>query len=73
MSPSDTELLESATKSNEEAWEQLVSRYQPLINSISRRHRLDPSDGQDVSQYVWMQLLAAVDGGTGVVLLMEAV
>jgi RNA polymerase sigma factor (sigma-70 family) len=58
VSPSDTELVESATESNEEAWEQLISRYQPLINSISRRHRLDPSDAQDVSQYVWMQLLS---------------
>lgn len=57
MSRSDTELVESATKSNQEAWEQLIDRYQPLISSISRRHRLTPSDAQDVSQYVWMQLL----------------
>ena len=57
MSRSDTELVESATKSNQEAWEQLISRYQPLINAVCRRHRLAPSDAQDVSQYVWMQLL----------------
>jgi RNA polymerase sigma factor (sigma-70 family) len=57
VSRSDTELVESATKSNQEAWEQLINRYQPLINAVCRRHRLAPSDAQDVSQYVWMQLL----------------
>jgi RNA polymerase sigma factor (sigma-70 family) len=61
VSPSDTELVESATKSDEEAWEQLVGRYQPLINAISRRHRLAPSDAHDVSQYVWMQLLGHIN------------
>jgi RNA polymerase sigma factor (sigma-70 family) len=61
VSPSDTELVESATKSNQEAWEQLIDRYQPLINAISRRHRLAASDAQDVSQYVWMQLLGHID------------
>jgi RNA polymerase sigma factor (sigma-70 family) len=61
VSPSDTELVESATKSDEEAWEQLVSRYQPLINAISRRHRLAASDVNDVSQYVWMQLLGHIN------------
>jgi RNA polymerase sigma factor (sigma-70 family) len=57
VSRSDTELVESARKSSQEAWEQLIGRYQALINAISRRHRLAPSDAQDVSQYVWMQLL----------------
>ncbi len=57
MSCSDTELVESATKSNQEAWEQLINRYQHLINAVCRRHRLAPSDAQDVSQYVWMQLV----------------
>ena len=61
MSPSDTALVEAATKSNQEAWEQLIGRYQPLIDAIGRRHRLAPSDAQDVSQYVWMQLLGHID------------
>jgi RNA polymerase sigma factor (sigma-70 family) len=49
------------TKSEEETWEQLIARFQPLIDAISRRHRLAPSDAEDVSQYVWMQLLAHLD------------
>jgi RNA polymerase sigma factor (sigma-70 family) len=57
---SDADLLEAARKGDEEAWEQIVSRYQPLINAISRRHRLAPYDAHDVSQYVWMQLLGHI-------------
>lgn len=60
VSPSDTELVEAATKSDQEAWEQLIGRYQPLINAINLRHQLAPSDAHDVSQYVWMQLLSHI-------------
>lgn len=57
MSHSDVELIEAAGGCDEEAWEEIVGRYQPLINAISRRHRLAPDDANDLSQYVWMQLL----------------
>jgi RNA polymerase sigma factor (sigma-70 family) len=60
VSSSDTELIEAARKSDEEAWEQIICRYQPLINAISRRHRLAPYDAHDLSQYVWMQLLGHI-------------
>ena len=60
MSPSDAELIEAASRCDEEAWEQIIGRYQPLINAISRRHRLAPYDVRDVSQYVWMQLLGHI-------------
>lgn len=58
MSLSETGIAELAAKDDEEAWEQLIGRFQPLIDSIARRHRLAPSDAQDVSQYVWLQLLS---------------
>jgi RNA polymerase sigma factor (sigma-70 family) len=57
MAHSDVELVEAAGECDEEAWEEIVGRYQPLINAISRRHRLAPDDANDLSQYVWMQLL----------------
>jgi RNA polymerase sigma factor (sigma-70 family) len=60
VSPSETGIAELATR-DDEAWEQLIGRFQPLIDSIARRHRLAPSDAQDVSQYVWMQLLSHVN------------
>ena len=61
MSTSDAELLGAARNGDEEAWEQIITRYQSLVNTISRRHRLAPYDANDVSQYVWMQLLAHID------------
>jgi RNA polymerase sigma factor (sigma-70 family) len=61
MSPSDTELLGAARKGDEEAWEQIIDRYQSLINSISRRHQMASDDAHDVSQYVWMQLVNHID------------
>lgn len=61
VSPSDTELLGAARKGDEEAWEQIIARYQSLINGISRRHRLAPDDAHDVSQFVWMQLVNHID------------
>ena len=54
---SDAELLASATDGDEQAWEQIIGRYQPLVDAIARRHRLAPCDAGDVSQHVWLQLV----------------
>jgi RNA polymerase sigma factor (sigma-70 family) len=60
VSHSDAELLGAAKKGDEEAWDKIITRYQPLIDTISRRHRLAPYDAHDVSQYVWMQLVVHI-------------
>jgi RNA polymerase sigma factor (sigma-70 family) len=57
VSMSDVELLGAAKKGDETAWQEIIARYQSLINAISRRYRLAPYDAHDVSQYVWMQLI----------------
>ena len=57
----DAELLGAARVGDEEAWEVIITRYQSLIDAISRRYRLGPDDAHDVSQYVWMQLVGHVD------------
>ncbi len=54
----DVELLAAAQRGDEDSWQRLVSRYQPLVDKIIRRHRLSSWDGEDVSQHVWMQLVA---------------
>jgi RNA polymerase sigma factor (sigma-70 family) len=61
VSMSDAQLIGAARKGDETAWEQIVARYQSLINAISRRYRMSPSDAHDVSQHVWMQLVDHVD------------
>ena len=61
MSLSDAELLGAAKKGDDDAWEQIIARYESLINAISRRHRLTSYDANDVSQYVWMQLVRHIN------------
>ena len=58
---SDPELLGAAIEGDEEAWEEIITRYQSLIDAISRRYRLAQSDAKDVSQYVWLQLVRHID------------
>jgi RNA polymerase sigma factor (sigma-70 family) len=50
-------LVNAAVKGEEQAWADLITRYQPLVASIARRHRLSPADAADVSQTVWLKLL----------------
>ncbi len=44
-----------------QAWNALVKRYAPLISSVCRKHRLGPADAEDVSQSVWLLLVAHLD------------
>jgi RNA polymerase sigma factor (sigma-70 family) len=50
-----------ARTGDDEAWDALVDRYAPLIWSICRRHGLDRADIEDVSQAVWLHLVAHLD------------
>jgi RNA polymerase sigma factor (sigma-70 family) len=56
----NVDLLAAAQSGDEQAWQRLMSWYQPLVDKIIRRHRLSPWDGEDVSQHVWMQLVDQV-------------
>ncbi len=58
---SDKELVARARTGDQEAWELIVRRYQPLINGIGRRHRLDDADAADVGQQVWIRLIEYAD------------
>jgi RNA polymerase sigma factor (sigma-70 family) len=61
VSLADAELLGAARKGDDDAWEQIIARYQSLINAICRRHRLASYDTNDVSQYVWLQLVRHIN------------
>jgi RNA polymerase sigma factor (sigma-70 family) len=58
----NAELVGRARTGDEQAWEDIVRHYQPLITTITRRHRLSPSDADDVRQLVWTRLLEHVHG-----------
>ena len=49
-------LVARARNGDEQAWDELVDRYAPLIWSICRRYRLGRADSEDVGQSVWMRL-----------------
>jgi RNA polymerase sigma factor (sigma-70 family) len=57
----DTDLLTRAATGDQQAWNQLVERYIPLIWSICRRHQLGDADAARVSQRLWRHLAAQLD------------
>ena len=50
------ELVANARTGDARAWDRLVNRYSPLVNSVCRRHRLSQADAEDVGQVVWLRL-----------------
>jgi RNA polymerase sigma factor (sigma-70 family) len=59
--PSVTDLVTRARNGDKQAWDALVERYAPLVWSICRRHQLGSADAEDVSQSVWLQLVAQLN------------
>ena len=51
-----TALVTGAGNGDQQAWDELVDRYAPLIWSICRRYRLGRADAEDVGQSVWLRL-----------------
>ena len=56
-----TDVIARARRGEPQAWNALVERYSPLISSICRRHRLGQADAEDVSQSVWLRVVAQLD------------
>jgi len=52
-----SDLVMGAKNGEKQAWNALVERYDPLIWSICRRHRLSGADTEDVRQAVWLCLV----------------
>ena len=55
--PSVVALVARAADGDQDAWDEIVERYAPLLWSICARYRLSPDDSQDVGQTVWMLLV----------------
>ena len=49
--------VRAAAAGDVHAWERLVDRYNDLLWSICRAHRLDHDDAADVVQVTWLRLL----------------
>ena len=49
--------VEAAKDGDQEAWNQLVERYIPLVMSVTRRFGLRSDDAADVNQTLWLRLV----------------
>jgi RNA polymerase sigma factor (sigma-70 family) len=50
-------LVERAAEGDQDAWDEIVDRYAPLVWSICARYRLSNHDREDVGQNVWLLLV----------------
>lgn len=55
-------LVARVADGDQEAWNEIIERYAPLVWSICVRYRLDRQDIDDVGQTVWMLLVENIDG-----------
>ncbi|HEV2785646.1 MAG TPA: sigma-70 family RNA polymerase sigma factor [Solirubrobacteraceae bacterium] len=55
------QLVRLAASGERAAWESLVERYEGLLWSVARSHRLDSASASDVVQTTWLRLLEHVD------------
>ena len=55
--PSVIALVERAANRDQNAWNDIVERYAPLVWSICARYRLNNQDIEDVGQTVWLLLV----------------
>ena len=55
--PSVVALVARAAGSDQDAWNELVERYAPLVWGICTRYRLSSHDIEDVGQNVWLRLV----------------
>jgi RNA polymerase sigma factor (sigma-70 family) len=58
--PSVVALVDRASGGDQDAWNQLVDRYAPLVWSICLRYRLDRHDIDEVGQSVWLLLVEKI-------------
>src|SRR5690348_17888689 len=50
-------LVTRAARDDQQAWDELIERYAPLVWSICTRYRLSNHDIEDVGQSVWLRLV----------------
>jgi len=55
------ELVRAAADGDRAAWDRLVDRYNGLVWSVARSHRLSTADASDVVQTSWLRLVEHLD------------
>lgn len=57
----NAELLSQCSQGNQEAWDEMVDRFDRLIRAVVRGYRLSAVDSEDVCQLTWYRLVQNVD------------
>jgi RNA polymerase sigma factor (sigma-70 family) len=57
-----TALVTRVVDGDQEAWNEIIERYAPLVWSICARYRLERQDKDDVGQTVWLLLVENIGG-----------
>ena len=60
--PAVSQLVRASANGSQDAWNELVRRYAPLVMAVTRGYRLEAADAQDVSQTVWLRLVEHLPG-----------
>lgn len=55
------ELVRGAARGDTQAWNELVKRFTPMVQSIARSHRLAAADVADIVQTTWLKLVEHLD------------
>jgi RNA polymerase sigma factor (sigma-70 family) len=55
------DLVHAAAAGDQDAWNELVERFEGLVWATTRAHRLSRSDAADVSQTTWLRLVENLD------------
>jgi RNA polymerase sigma factor (sigma-70 family) len=53
-------IVRAAASGDDSAWNELVTRFDGMLWTVTRRHRLSAADGADVVQSTWLQLIQHV-------------
>jgi RNA polymerase sigma factor (sigma-70 family) len=63
MPPADApeDLLEAASRGDQDAWNAIVDRFSGLVWATARAHRLSQADAADVAQTTWLRLVEHLD------------
>jgi RNA polymerase sigma factor (sigma-70 family) len=55
-------LLAGAARGSESAWQKIVERYAPLVQSVCHNHGIRGADAEDIAGSVWLRLVANLAG-----------
>ena len=58
--PSNADLIAACSRGDQDAWQQMVSRFSRLIWSVAYRHRLGTTECEDVCQATWSKLVQKI-------------